>query len=217
MTRMRTKRHIPERMDRCHERWFDVPSDNKGKWREVCGVSADTPIYLELGCGKGKFCNQTALDNPDVVYIAVERDKSVILAAIEKAHNNELPNLFFINCDVNNIEDMFTEDEVDRIYINFCDPWPKARHAKRRLTYPATLVAMKTFLADGGKIEFKTDNGDLFAYSLGSFVEAGYTLDAVTDDLHASEWAATNIMTEYEKNFSEKGFPIHRLEAFLEK
>jgi len=215
MTRMRMKRHIPERMERCHERWFDVPSDNKGKWREICGVSPDTPLFLELGCGKGKFCTQTATDNPDALYVAVERDKSVILAAIEKAHNAELPNLFFINCDVNNIEDMFAEDEVDRIYINFCDPWNRRNKPKRRLTYRDFLSKYKILLKNGGQIRFKTDNDDLYDFSLEEFKVSGFTLSELTRDLHNSEYDKDNVRTEFEQKFADEGIPIKRAVATL--
>ena len=215
MTRMRMKRHIPERMDRCRERWFDEPSANKGKWREVCGVSEDTPLFLELGCGKGKFCCQTAIDNPDCLYVAVERDKSVILAAIEKAHNAEIPNLFFINCDVNNIEDMFEENETDRVYINFCDPWNRRNKPKRRLTYRDFLAKYKALLKNGGQIRFKTDNDDLFDFSLAEIKFCGIALSEVTGDLHNSEYDAANVRTEFEQKFADEGIPIKRAVATL--
>ncbi len=215
MTRMRMKRHIPERMEKCHERWFDDPAENKGKWREVCGMPPDAPLYLELGCGKGKFCNQTAEDNPDALYVAVERDKSVILAAIEKAHNNELPNLFFINCDVNNIEDMFEADEVDRIYINFCDPWNRRNKPKRRLTYRDFLAKYKNLLKKGGQIRFKTDNDDLYDFSLEEFRFCGFELSEITRDLHNSEYDKDNVRTEFEQKFADEGIPIKRAVATL--
>jgi len=213
MTRMRMKRHIPERMDRCHERWFDAPEENKGKWREVCGVAADTPLFLEFGCGKGKFCAQTAMDNPDALYVAVERDKSVILAAIEKAHNLEIPNLYFINCDINFIENYFDEDEADRIYINFCDPWNRRNKPKRRLTYRDFLTKYKVLLKKGGEIRFKTDNDDLFDFSLEEFKECGFTLSELTRDLHNSEYDAANVRTEFEQKFADEGIPIKRVVA----
>ena len=215
MTRMRMKRHIPERMEKCRERWFDVPAENKGKWREVCGMPSDAPLYLELGCGKGKFCNQTAMDNPGALYVAVERDKSVILAAIEKAHNNELPNLFFINCDVNNIEDMFDADEVDRIYINFCDPWNRRNKPKRRLTYRDFLAKYKNLLKKGGQIRFKTDNDDLYDFSLEEFKFCGFGLSELTRDLHNSEYDKDNVRTEFEQKFADEGIPIKRAVATL--
>lgn len=215
--RVRKKKNGGVRLEACGELLLPVDKENPAPIALEELFPRAKSYRIEIGCGKGAFVNALAQANPDVGFLAVEKISDVILPAAEKARDGALDNIRFLNCDAALLPKLFPEKCFDRIYLNFCDPWPKARHAKRRLTYPATLVAMKTFLADGGKIEFKTDNGDLFAYSLGSFVEAGYTLDAVTDDLHASEWAATNIMTEYEKNFSEKGFPIHRLEAFLEK
>ena len=215
MTRMRMKRHIPERMERCHERWFDVPEENKGRWREVCGVAEDVPLFLELGCGKGKFCTQTAIDNPDVLYVAVERDKSVILAAIEKAHNLEIPNLFFINCDVNRLEELFEENEADRIYINFCDPWNRRNKPKRRLTYRDFLEKYKVLLKKGGQIRFKTDNDDLFDFSLEEFAHCGFTLSEETRDLHNSEYDQDNVRTEFEQKFADEGIPIKRVVATL--
>ena len=217
MTRMRMKRHIPERMERCHERWFDDPAQNKGKWREVCGVAEDTPIFLELGCGKGKFCTETALANPDVLYIAVERDKSVILAAIEKAHNQEIPNLYFINCDVNIIEDLFEEHEVNRIYINFCDPWNRRKKPKRRLTYRDFLVRYKRLMKPGSEIRFKTDNDDLFDFSLEEFEACGFKLTELTRDLHNSEYDAANVRTEFEQKFADEGIPIKRVVAVMQE
>ena len=217
MTRMRMKRHIPERMERCHERWFDEPSANKGKWREICGVPEDAQLFLEVGCGKGKFCTETALANPDVLYVAIERDKSVILAAIEKAHNQEIPNLFFINCDVNIIEDLFEKDEVDRMYINFCDPWDRRNKPKRRLTYREFLNKYKILLKEGGQIRFKTDNDELFDFSLVEFEECGFTLSELTRDLHNSEYDKDNVRTEFEQKFADAGVPIKRVVATLEK
>ena len=217
MTRMRMKRHIPERMEKCHERWFDDPAANKGKWREVCGIPEGAQLFLEVGCGKGKFCTETALANPDVLYVAVERDKSVILAAIEKAHNQEIPNLFFINCDVNIIEDLFEKDEVDRMYINFCDPWDRRNKPKRRLTYREFLNKYKILLKEGGQIRFKTDNNELFDFSLGEFEECGFELSELTRDLHNSEYDKDNVRTEFEQKFADAGVPIKRVVATLAK
>ena len=217
MTRMRMKRHIPERMEKCHERWFDDPAANKGKWREVCGIPEGAQLFLEVGCGKGKFCTETALANPDVLYVAIEREKSVILAAIEKAHNQEIPNLFFINCDVNIIEDLFEKDEVDRMYINFCDPWDRRNKPKRRLTYREFLNKYKILLKEGGQIRFKTDNDELFDFSLGEFGECGFELSELTRDLHNSEYDKDNVRTEFEQKFADAGVPIKRVVATLAK
>lgn len=215
MTRMRMKRHIPERMERCHERWFDAPMTNKGKWRQVCGFPEDCQVFLELGCGKGKFCCQTAMDNPDVLYIAVERDSSVILAAIEKAHNLEIPNLFFIRCDVGQIENFFDSGEVNRIYINFCDPWNRRNKPKRRLTYREFVEKYKLISGPDLEIRFKTDNDDLFDFSLEEFEHCGFTLTELTRDLHNSEYDSDNVRTEFEQKFADEGIPIKRVVARL--
>ena len=164
MGRMRAKRNIPIRMERCHERWFDDPMLNKGHWHEACGFASDVPMWLEIGCGKGKFCTEMALANPGVLYIAMEKEPSVILAAIEKAHALEIPNLFFIKGDANLIENYFDKDEVDHIFINFCDPWTRQNKPKRRLTYRAFLDKYKGFLKPGSLLSFKTDNDELFDF-----------------------------------------------------
>ena len=213
MARQRNKRHIPERMEVCHERWFDAPVLNKGNWRAACSFPEDAEVYLEIGCGKGKFCTETAMANPGVLYIALERDSSVILSAIEKAHALEIPNLFFVNADAQMLENFFDTDEIDRIYINFCDPWTRRRKPKRRLTYRDFLTKYKTMLKKGGQIRFKTDNDELFEFSVGEFTDCGWALSEITRDLHNSEWDADNIRTEFEQKFADQGIPIKRLVA----
>ncbi|MBR6879924.1 MAG: tRNA (guanosine(46)-N7)-methyltransferase TrmB [Clostridiales bacterium] len=215
MARMRTKRHIPERMDRCRERWFDAPMLNRGKWREACGFPEDAEIFLEIGCGKGKFCTETAPKNPDALYIALERDSSVILAAIEKAHAEEIPNLFFINADAQLLDNLFDEDEINRIYINFCDPWSRRNKPKRRLTYRDFLEQYKRLMRKGGKIMFKTDNDELFDFSLGEFEACGFELSELTRDLHSSEYEKDNVRTEFEQKFADQGIKIKRVVASL--
>lgn len=215
MGRMRAKRNIPIRMERCHERWFEDPMLNKGRWREACGFSADVPVWLEIGCGKGKFCTEMAKTNPDVLYIAMEREPSVILAAIEKAHELELPNLFFIKGDANLIENYFDKDEADRVFINFCDPWTRQNKPKRRLTYRDFLTKYKGFLKAGSLICFKTDNDELFDFSVNEFEESGFELSELTRDLHNSEFDGANIRTEFEQKFADQGIPIKRVVAKL--
>ncbi|MBQ4271746.1 MAG: tRNA (guanosine(46)-N7)-methyltransferase TrmB [Clostridiales bacterium] len=215
MARMRAKRHIPERLEVCHERWFDAPMLNKGKWREKCGFPEDAKIFLEIGCGKGKFCTETAPKYPDVLYIALERDTSVILAAIEKAHREEVPNLFFLNADAGLLENYFSEDEIDRIYINFCDPWSRRNKPKRRLTYRAFLEQYKVLLKEHGQIHFKTDNDELYDFSLEEFKECGFALSELTRDLHNSEWDKDNVRTEFEQKFADQGIGIKRAVASL--
>ena len=215
MGRMRAKRNIPIRMERCHERWFDDPMLNKGHWRQACGVAADVPVWLEIGCGKGKFCSLMAQANPGVLYIAMEKEPSVILAAIEKAHEMELPNLFFIKGDANLIENYFDKDEVDHIFINFCDPWTRQNKPKRRLTYRAFLEKYKGFMKPGSKLSFKTDNDELFDFSLKEFEESGFELSELTRDLHDSEYEKDNIRTEFEQQFADQGINIKRVTAKL--
>lgn len=170
---------------------------------------------LEIGCGKGAFITALAARHPDIGFLAVEKVGDVILPAAEKTQAAGLSNVRFLNCDAEHLEKLFPAHSFSRVYLNFSDPWPKARHAKRRLTYRDSLVRIAAMLAPDGYIEFKTDNRALFDFSLEEFPAAGFTLRNITYDLHASEWAQENIMTEYEINFSEKGFKINRLEAYL--
>lgn len=180
----------------------------------VPALAGDFPSYrLEVGCGKGAFIAEAAAREQNVGFLAMEVVRDVIIFAAEKAKAAELKNLKFICADAAVIEKIFAPKTFDVIYINFCDPWPKARHAKRRLTYRTFLEKFKVLLSDGGRIEFKTDNRPLFDFSLDEFAAAGFGVFDVTYDLHASEFAAGNIMTEYEKNFSGQGVPINRLVA----
>ncbi len=215
MGRMRAKRNIPIRMERCHERWFEDPMLNKGHWRQACGFEEDVPVWLEIGCGKGKFCTQMAESHPEVLYIAMEKEPSVILAAIEKAHAMELPNLFFIKGDANLIENYFDKDEVDHMFINFCDPWTRQNKPKRRLTYRAFLEKYKGFLKPGSLLSFKTDNDELFDFSLKEFEESGFELSGLTRDLHNSEYDKDNIRTEFEQHFADQGINIKKVIAKL--
>lgn len=213
MTRLRAKRHIPERMEVCKDRWFATPATNKGKWREICGFPETSELFLEIGCGKGKFCCETALSNPDALYIALERESSVILAAIEKAHAQNIPNLFFVNSDAKYLDDYFEESEVNRIYLNFSDPWTRKKKPKRRLTYRDFLKVYEKIMVPGGQIRFKTDNTMLFDFSLTEFKECGFELSEVTRDLHNSEYDKDNVRTEFEQKFADQGIAIKRCVA----
>lgn len=173
------------------------------------------PLFVELGCGKGAFAVGLCGKYPDARILAVEKVTDVIMMAMEAADRNGCGNVRFVNADAAGLCDMLPEKSAERIYINFCDPWPKKRNAKRRLTSPLFLEMYKRILAAGGKIFFKTDNRPLFDYSLETFAACGYTVENVTYDLHASALASENIQTEYERNFSAKGFSINYLEAFL--
>jgi len=199
----------------------DITLEYNREAPEMINLSEAFPGYsrfrIEIGCGKGSFIAEEAKRNPDVAFIAVEKVRDVIIFAMEKVAAAELTNVRFLCADAEKLDLLFPAGTFECIYINFCDPWPKARHAKRRLTYRKFLEKFKPLLAENGAIAFKTDNRTLFDFSLEEFPAAGFTLRDVTFDLHASEWAAENIMTEYEKNFSEKGFKINRLVAYIDK
>ena len=181
----------------------------KGKWKERFGN--DNPINIEIGMGKGKFIMEMAKRNPDINFIGIEKFSSVLVRAIEKQNEEKLPNLLFIRMDAEYIENVFDKGEVDYIFLNFSDPWPKDRHAKRRLTSVQFLNRYVNILANGGGVTFKTDNRPLFDFSLEQVEEAGWKLNNVTFDLHNSEYAEGNVMTEYETRFSEMGNPICRM------
>lgn len=185
------------------------PENYKGRWHELFGNN--NPIHIEVGMGKGKFITTLALLHPDINYIGIEKYSTVLLRAIEKRRELECKNLWFLRFDAEDILDIFDKDEIDRIYLNFSDPWPKDRHAKRRLTSRNFLAKYDKFLKKDGRVEFKTDNTDLFDFSLEESKEAGWTLSEVTYDLHHSEYVEGNVMTEYEEKFSSQGNPIHRL------
>ena len=188
-------------------------TEQKGRWHELFGN--DHPIHIEVGMGKGQFIMALAQMNPDINYIGIEKYSSVLLRAIEKQEKLLLPNLKFIRMDAEYITDVFAKDEIDRVYLNFSDPWPKDRHARRRLTSRQFLARYDQFLKKEGWIEFKTDNVDLFDFSLEEVKEAGWELRVCTRDLHADEELCRgNVMTEYEERFSSMGNPIHKLVAY---
>lgn len=187
------------------------PEQNKGAWDKLFGNS--NPIHIEVGMGKGRFIMELAAQNPDINYIGIERYSSVLLRALQKRQGLELDNIYFMCIDAKTLGEIFAPGEVDRIYLNFSDPWPKDRHAKRRLTSPEFMAVYDLVLAADGAVEFKTDNRGLFEYSLESIPSAGWNLDAQTFDLHHSPMAEGNVMTEYEMKFSAEGNPIHKLVA----
>lgn len=198
------------------ERVVQRPEDYKGKWKELFGNS--NPIHVEFGCGKGGFITQLAARNPQINYIAAERAETVVYKACKKANESEdtPSNLRFLYFDVHNCKEIFENGEVERIYLNFSDPWPKKRHAERRLTYRGFLERYSCILAKGGELHLKTDNKGLFAFSIEEFSASNWLMKNVTLDLHNSDME-DNIMTEYEKKFSEMGFTINRLEAINPK
>jgi len=209
--RMRKKKNLIPRLEKCAALMIEDPSLLSGKWREHFGAPANAAFYVEFGCGKGQFITQMAKNHPDAVFVAVEKEKGALVMALEKAMEMGLSNLLFISGDVSCAESFFRPDEVDRIYINFCDPWPPKRSAKRRLTHRNFLSIYDKILKPGGEIFFKTDNQNLFSFSLLEMQEFGFSLRMITFDLHRD--STHNIMTEYEEKFSSQGFRICRLEA----
>lgn len=185
------------------------PQDYKGKWNEIFGN--DHPIRIEIGMGKGRFIMDLARMNHDINYVGIEKYSSVLLRGIQKMESDPLPNLYFIRMEAEEITDVFGREEVDRIYLNFSDPWPKDRHAKRRLPSREFLRRYDAILVRDGMIEFKTDNPDLFRFALEELEPAGWRLNQVTEDLHRDkEMMRGNIMTEYEERFSSMGNPIYK-------
>lgn len=191
---------------------FTEPEGMKGTWSEVFGN--DHPLYIEIGMGKGKFISTLAAQNPDINYVGIEKYSSVLLRAVEKQDELQLPNLRFIRMDAEMICEVFGKYEVDRIYLNFSDPWPKDRHAKRRLTSRQYFARYNEILKPEGRVEFKTDNKDLFDFSVEEVKEAHWNLDVCTYDLHHDAVLCEgNVMTEYEERFSSAGNPICKLIA----
>ena len=185
------------------------PDKKKGLWKEVFGN--DNPIRVEIGMGKGRFLMDMAQLHPDINYVGIEKYSSVLLRALQKQEQLLLPNIIFIRMDAEEITEVFAPSEVDRIYLNFSDPWPKDRHAKRRLPSRQFLERYDKILKPDGVVEFKTDNKDLFMFALDEVQPAGWNLDAVTYDLHNDEkMMVGNVMTEYEERFSQAGNPIYK-------
>ncbi len=184
------------------------PKAMKGKWGERFGNR--NPIHIEIGMGKGKFITTLAALNPDINYIGIERADSVLYRALQKQQELKLPNLILLMINADELEEYFDENEIDRIYLNFSDPWPKAHHARRRLTSGTHMDKYAVVLKPEGCVCFKTDNRSLFDYSLEAVAEAGWSAEDVTYDLHNSPYAEGNVMTEYEERFSSMGNPINR-------
>ncbi len=207
--RMRKKPNLIPRMERCAAVLIRDPEEHRGRWRELMPQAAQ--LRLELGCGKGRFTAETAAAEPDVLFIAVERVPDAMVIAMERVTAMGLRNVFFVDGDAALLPNYFEPGEVERIYINFCDPWPTNRHAKRRLTHENFLLLYRRVLREGGQIHFKTDNRDLFEWSLFQFPRAGYTLGEVTRDLHAG--GVCGVMTDYEEKFHNLGTPINRCVA----
>lgn len=210
--RMRRKKHREERIEACSELLIANIEDYKDDIKAVFGN--DKPLRIEIGCGKGKFILETAMQNPDINFIAVEKCSDVLVLALEKIKNAGLTNVRFVEGDVMKLACLDTKTKCEVIYINFCDPWKKSGYAKRRLTHANFLSMYEKWLEKDGAIHFKTDNTKLFEFSLNSFSDYGLRLKNITLDLHNSKFEG-NVMTEYETNFTNLGQPIYRCEAIF--
>ncbi len=205
--RMRRMRNLEPRMEKCAQYRITDPAALRGNWRSL--KPACTALWVEVGCGKGKFTAETAQANPDVLLIAVERCREAMVVAMEKAREMGLTNVFYIDMDVANMEEIFGEFEIDRLFINFPDPWPRKKNAKRRLTHRSFL--QKYCRTVKGDIHFKTDNAPLFEYSVEEFALCGLEVKNLTRNLH--ENGIVGIMTGYEEKFHALGTPINRCEV----
>ncbi len=206
--RMRKRNNLEPRMEACSAIWIREPAQMKGEWRSLMPEARE--IRLEVGCGKGKFTVETAVLEPDVLIIAVEKVKEAMLLGMEKALQMGLKNVFFLDLDAANLEEYFEDNEIDLIYLNFCDPWPRKKNAKRRLTFRTFLGKYKKVLKPNGEIHFKTDNAPLFEWSLEEFAFCKLEIRNLTRDLHAN--GPVGIMTGYEEKFYGLGTPINRCE-----
>ncbi|WP_196594350.1 tRNA (guanosine(46)-N7)-methyltransferase TrmB [Pectinatus sottacetonis] len=185
--------------------------DLKGNWHNI--FANEAPLYVELGTGKGDFISQAAKNHPEINFLGLELQQDIIYHAAEKVNEAELTNVRLAVFDINHIEELLDSNEVQRFYINFCDPWPKKRHAKRRLTYISFLQKYSDLLVSGGELFFKTDNRPLFDFSLEQFKEAGCNLKNINYDLHSGDILQEDYMTEYERKFSAFGEKINRCEV----
>ena len=207
--RMRKKKNIDQRMENCSDVLATNPSELRGKWTEF--FENDNPIYLEIGCGKGRFILTHAQNNPNINYIGVELEENALIIATEKAQTLNLENLVFINFNALKLCDIFEDNEVSRLYLNFSDPWPQRKHEKRRLTHTVFIEVYDRILCKNGQIHFKTDNQNLFEFSLEQLTRNAWYLQNLSLDLHNTQ--RPNIMTEYEERFSKLGFRINKVEA----
>lgn len=221
--RMRKKKHLEERLQECSDyiffmdckdRNFQTAVQNKD-YIDIQKIFGNTnPVHLEIGCGKGGFACEIAKQNPDINFLAVEKASNVIVKAAEDAKSAELKNLYFMRGGAEYLECYIPDKSIDRIYLNFSCPFPKKKYASHRLTHHNFLKIYKSLMSDSAEIWQKTDNTHFFEFSIEEFSQSGFSLKNVTFDLHSSDFKE-NIMTEYEKRFSDEGLPIYRLEAYI--
>ncbi|PLR98186.1 tRNA (guanosine(46)-N7)-methyltransferase TrmB [Bacillus sp. T33-2] len=208
--RLRNKPWAKEKLQQYSQYVIADPERFRGQWHAA--FEKGKPLHIEIGTGKGRFITEMAKANPEINYLGIEMQESVIVSALDRLIEAEIPNCKLLNINGAELPKYFADGDVDRIYLNFSDPWPKTRHEKRRLTYKSFLELYEQILVDNGEIHFKTDNQDLFEFSLKSFSEYGLLLKFVSLDLHNSNFEG-NIMTEYEEKFSSKGNRIYRSEV----
>jgi len=213
--RIRRKKWVDKELKEC-KFYLDSPLDQKGRWKEY--FKNENKICIELGCGKGSFIAKLAKANPNINYIAVDMIDTMLGLAKRNVENeykeNQINNLVLVRIDVERIFLILDKtDIIDRIYINFCNPWPKGKHRKKRLTYPKQLELYKAFLKKGGEIHFKTDDRSLFEDSLQYFTQSGFEIIKQTEDLHQNNIFETNIITEHEEMFSSQGIKIKAIIA----
>ncbi len=211
--RMRKKPNMPRRIENCGTVLIEGPENYRGKWREM--IPGYKELHLEIGCGRGRFTSETALCHPDILFVGLERVPEALIIGMERAVREGIPNIRYLIGDASCLRSYFAPGEADRIYINFCDPWPNNGHKKRRLTHEGFLSIYKDILRPGGALHFKTDNDALFEFSLGQLEESGFTLSDITRNLH--ENGPVGIMTDYELKFHEQGVSINRCEATIKE
>lgn len=212
--RLRYVKNAYEIMEK-HDRVVTGPTEYKGKWNEL--FNNNNPIHVEFGSGRGGFIAKLAETNTQINYLAFERNSKVIIKGLNKLLENHATNFYFVHSDVKKIEEIFEENEVEKIYLNFSDPWPKKKHAKRRLTHRRFLRIYEKILIPKGEIHFKSDNDGLFDFSLEEFRELGWDVIMMTRNLHNSQYVDGNIMTEYEEKFAAQGISINKLIAVSPK
>lgn len=205
--RQRNIKNLETKLNEVREYMIENPESMKGRWRSLFNCGGD--LLLEIGCGKGQFITSHAEANPDNMYLAIEGQSNILLRALQKSKANNLNNVRFFAKYIDNANDFFEKGEIDKIYLNFSDPWPKERHARRRLTHRERLKSYFDVLKEDGVIEFKTDNDALFEFSMTEIRESGYEILEYTEDLHNSDFESKNITTEYEDKFSSGGKNIN--------